>query len=148
MKKSTSTPSLLALGSQPNGMIRNISSPTLHSGGMIRNKSSPKLNALFNDSSVPITWDIPHAEESVMYVPLQQAVTCGSKHTFPLSLLESGEDDNQFGLATCLATPSTQGGDEGIEDQLHPRYILRRIVSLDALYRRRLLMYNLTKKRK
>ena len=103
MKRSVSTPSFHA---DP--------APTKHPNpvkGMVRNGSCPKLCALpqmFTDNAPITTWDMHHVEETALYVPIQQAIACGSSQTFPMSLLKSDEDKDQMGMAACLVTPSTK----------------------------------------
>ena len=136
MRKSASTPSFHTAAKFQNPIEK----------GMVRNKSTPKLNALpqmFIESPLT-TQDIQHIEETAFYVPIQQVISCRSTQTFPLSLLDNDSIKDEMGMATCLLTPSITETEEPIQ----PNNIIRRIVSLDVMYRRRLLYYKMLTNKK
>jgi hypothetical protein len=110
-----------------------------------KSTSSQMLQALPNaiadmvENTNIVPWHIEDLETTIPFVPMQQAIICGSTHSFPLSLLDPEDNHDARSLATCLATPSVKETEERVE----PSNILRRIVNLDVVYRRRMLMHKL-----
>ena len=96
------------------------------------------MSEMFSGDKI-VPWNIDDLEATVPCVPVQQAIVCGSTHSFPLSLLDPTDDHDARSVAACLVTPSIREPEERIENT----DVLRRIVNLDAVYRRRILMHRI-----
>ena len=142
MRRSTSAPSLHQEGKVGKGgaLLIACAIPRSKSNQVIvAHALSPIVDLLLSSGGAGKGWHMEDLEAAMPFVPVQQALICGSTHSFPLSLLDPGDEHDARSVATCLATPSVPEPEERVDAS----NVLRRIVHLDAVYRKRVLMHRL-----
>jgi hypothetical protein len=136
MKRSTSAPSLLEKKLTSSSVQLLMKMHKSSSSQTIACALPNQIFEMFADDGKIVPWNFDDIESSIPFVPVQQAIICGSTHSFPLSLLDPSDDHDARSVATCLATPTVRECEESSN-------VLRRIVNLESVYRRRVLMHKM-----
>ncbi len=111
--------------------------PRVGSSQLVAHATSTIADLVHGGDGGSAPWSMRDLEVAIPFVPVQQALICGSTHSFPLSLLDPADEHDARSVATCLATPC---GREPEEERVDANNVLRRIVNLEAVYRKRVLL--------